>query len=223
MKPLVKIILVEDHPVFREGLRRMIQETDIGEVIGEAENGAIFLEMMKTLKPDIVMMDINMPVMNGIEATEKALALYPHLKVIVLSMFGEEEYVYSMVNKGVAGFVLKSSKPADIMNAIKAVNSGQQYYSVEILSLLVKKIRQAQAPTHIQFTEKEKQVLSLICKGYSTTEIGEKLFLGERTIEGYRGKLLEKTGQPNTVNLVIFALKNKLITLEELEPSNRKN
>ncbi len=209
--------------MFREGLKRMIQDTGTGEVIGEAENGAIFLELLKTLKPDIVMMDINMPVMNGIEATEKALALHPNLKIIVLSMFGEEEYVYSMVNKGVAGFVLKSSKPADIMNAIRSVSAGQQFYSVEILSILVKRIRQAQAPASIQFTDKEKQVLSLICKGYSTTEIGEKLFLGERTIEGYRGKLLEKTGQPNTVNLVIFALKNKLITLEELESSNRKN
>ncbi|MCX6268897.1 MAG: response regulator transcription factor [Bacteroidetes bacterium] len=213
MKTKKKIFIVEDHAVFRKGLKMVIGEMDDVELVGEAENGAIFLEKLKKVTPDIVLMDIQMPVMDGLEATEKALKYDPSLKILVISMFGEEEYVYSMVEKGVCGFILKTSAIQDFEKAINRVCEGQQYYSEEIMGLLVKKVRQIDAVEKITFTEKEMEVLRLLCKGFSNNEIADKLFLSVRTVEGYRNKLLQKTGAVNVINLVIYALRNKLVIM----------
>ena len=213
MKTKKKVIIVEDHTIFREGMKRVISEIDDLELVGEAENGAVFLQLLKKIEPDIVLMDIQMPVMDGIEATEKALKIYPSLKILVLSMFGEEEYVYSMVDRGVSGFILKTSGLMDFERAIKKILEGQQYYSEEIMGILVKKFRSYDSPDQLVLSEKEKEVLRLLCKGLSNTEIADKLFLSVRTVEGYRNKLLQKTGSSNVLNLVIFAVKNKLVTL----------
>jgi DNA-binding NarL/FixJ family response regulator len=213
MKTKKKILVVEDHAIFREGLKRIITEMEDMELAGEAQNGAIFLEMLKKITPDLVIMDIQMPVMDGIEATEKALKINPSLKILVLSMFGEEEYVYAMVDKGVHGFILKTSDVSDFERAIKRVADGQNYYSEEIMGLLVKKVRGYDTVDKITFTEKETEVLRLLCKGLSNQEIADKLFLSIRTVEGYRNKLLQKTGTSNVLNLVIFALRNKLVIL----------
>jgi len=213
METKTKVFIVEDHAIFREGLKRVISEMVDVELIGEAENGAVFLEMLKKVSPDVVLMDIQMPVMDGIEATERALKLYPSLKILVISMFGEEEYVYSMVEKGVAGFILKTSGILDLERAIKKVSEGQQYYSEEIMGLLVKKFRSIDTIEKITFSDKEKEVLRMLCKGFSNNDIAEKLFMSVRTVEGYRNKLLQKTGSANVINLVIYALKNKLVIL----------
>ena len=213
MEAKTKVMIVEDHAIFREGLKRVLNEMPSVELVGEAENGAIFLDMLKKVKPDVVLMDIQMPVMDGIEATEKALKLYPSMKILVISMFGEEEYVYSMVEKGVAGFILKTSGILDLERAINKISSGQQYYSEEIMGLLVKKVRSIDSVEKITFSEKEIEVLRMLCKGFSNQEIADKLFMSVRTVEGYRNKLLQKTGSPNVINLVIYALKNKLVIL----------
>ena len=213
MKAKKKVIIVEDHAIFREGLKRIITELDDFELIGEAPNGAVFLEMIKKSNPDLVLMDIQMPVMDGIEATEKALIQNPSLKILVLSMFGEEEYVYSMVDKGIYGFILKTSDVSDFKKAILKVSEGQQYYSEEIMQILVKKVRGFDTVDKIVLSEKETEVLRLLCKGHSNNEIADKLFISVRTVEGYRNKLLQKTNSANVLNLVIFALKNKLVII----------
>jgi DNA-binding NarL/FixJ family response regulator len=210
-----KILIVEDHAIFREGLKRVIEAMPEVELIGEAENGAQFLDLLKKRKPDIVLLDIKMPVMDGIEATEKALTLYPKLKIVILTMFGEEEYLYSLIQKGISGFMLKTAKIIEIERAIQMVSEGKQYYSPEINGLLVKRLRQISSNEIESLSARETEVLSLICKGYSTTQIADKLCASKRTIEGYKARLLEKTAQPSTLNLVIFALRNKLVTLED--------
>ena len=161
----------------------------------------------------MVLLDIQMPVMDGLEAADKALKANPGLRILVVSMFGEEEYVYSMVEKGVAGFLLKTSALPDFEKAIRRVAAGQQYFSEEIMGLLVKKIRQIDAVEKVTLTEKEMEVLRLLCKGMSNAEIAGKLFLSVRTVEGYRNKLLQKTGSANVINLVIYALRNKIVIL----------
>ena len=215
MDKKMKVIIVEDHAIFREGLKRVIDEMEDVELVGEAENGAIFIEMLKKVTPDIVLMDIQMPVMDGLEATEKALKLYPSLKILVISMLGDEEFVYSMVEKGVSGFILKTSGIQDLERAVKKIADGQQYYSEEIMGILVKKVRSVDYVEKITFTEKELEVLRMLCKGFSNNDIADKLFMSVRTVEGYRNKLLQKTGSSNVINLVIYALKNKLVILEK--------
>jgi len=213
MKSKKKVIIVEDHAIFREGLKRVIAEMPDVELIGEAENGEVFLKMLKKNMPDIVLMDIQMPVMDGIEATERALKDYPSLKILVISMFGEEEYVYAMVEKGVYGFILKTSGIQELERAINRVSEGQQYYSEEIMGLIVKKVRQVDAVEKVVFSDKEMEVLRFLCKGYSNNEIADKIFLSVRTVEGYRNKLLQKTGSANVINLIIYAIRNKLVIL----------
>jgi len=213
METKKKIITVEDHAIFREGLRRIISEMDGMELVGEAPNGVEFLKMLKKVTPDLVIMDIQMPEMDGIEATEKALQFNPSLKILVLSMFGEEEYIYSMVDKGIYGFILKNSDVTDFKKAIMRVSDGQNYYSEEVMQVLVKKVRGYDTLDKITFTNKENEVLRLLCKGLSNAEIAEKIFVSTRTVEGYRNKLLQKTGASNVLNLVIFALRNKLVIL----------
>lgn len=210
-----RVIIVEDHAIFREGLKRVIETMPGVELIGEAENGIQFLELIKKKKTDIVLMDIKMPVMDGIEATEKALTICPTLRIIILTMFGEEEYLYSLIKKGISGFMLKTARIVEIERAIQMVAEGKQYFSPEINGLLVKKLRQVTSNEMEALSQRENEVLSLICQGYSTMQIADKLCASKRTVEGYKARLLEKTGQPTTLNLVIFALKNKLVTLEE--------
>ena len=218
MVKIIKIIIVEDHIIFREGIKKVLAEISGVEVMAEAENGEQFLKLLEKHKPDIVLMDLKMPVMDGMVATEKALKLYPDLKIIVLTMFGDEEYLYSMVLKGIYGYLLKTTSLTNLERAIRMVSNGQQYYTPELNGLLAKKLRQFSSSEIPAFTAKENELLKLLCKGLSTEEMAEKLCMSKRTIEGYRAKLLQKTGLSNTINLVIYAIRNKLVNLEEMEP-----
>jgi DNA-binding NarL/FixJ family response regulator len=210
MAEKTKIMIVEDHDLFRAGLKRVIDEIKDLELIGEAENGAVFLQSLKELNPDIVLMDIKMPVMDGMEAVEKALQLKPSLKIIILTIFGEEEYLYTLIQKGISGFMLKSTTINELERAIQLVSEGHQYFSPEINGILAKKIK-GDAALKLNLTSKEKEVLQLLCRGYSSSEMAKMLFLSTRTVEGYRARLLQKTEQSNTLNLVIYAIKNNLV------------
>jgi DNA-binding NarL/FixJ family response regulator len=214
MKDSIQIIIVEDHAIFREGLKKVLEGMNNVKIIGEAENGAVFLELLKKKIPDIVLMDIKMPVMGGLEATEKALQLYPDLKIIVLSMFGEEEYLYSLVLLGISGFLLKNTSMTNLSRAIQMVADGQQYFSAELNGKLAKRLKQYSFEEIPQFTQKEIEVLRLLAKGLNTEEIANELLISKRTVEGYRAKLLQKTDSANTINLIIYALRNKIISID---------
>jgi DNA-binding NarL/FixJ family response regulator len=203
-------MIVEDHDLFRSGLRRVIDEIKYLELVGEAENGAIFLKLLPKAKPDIVLMDIKMPVLDGIKATEEALKINPNLKIIILTLFGEEEYLYTMIEKGISGFMLKNTTISELEKAIQMVSEGNQYFSPEVSGMLAKKIKD-NLLVNLRLTNKEKEVLRLLCKGYSSSEMANELFLSKRTVEGYRARLLQKTEQSNTLNLVIYALKHRLV------------
>jgi len=207
-----RLALVDDHKMFRSGLRFLLNDIPEIKVVGEASNGLEFLDMAANEIIDIVLMDINMPEMNGLEATCEALKLYPKLKIIVLSMHGEEEYYDQMVEAGVQGFLLKNSGVEELNAALQAVINGGTYFSQELLVGILDKKKQKQFQTEVvKLTQRELEVLTLICEGFCNTDIAEKLFISHRTVDRHRSNLLSKTGCPNSTSLVMYAVKNKII------------
>ena len=210
------IIIVDDHLIFRQGLKSIITLENIANVIGEASNGLELMDLLEDLKPDLVLMDIDMPHMNGLEATEKAIELMPELKIIAFSMFSDEEYYYKMIDRGVKGFILKTSGINELENAIHNVMSGDSYFSNELLRKIINNFGR---PNTIKqtaldnLTDREIEVLQQICLGLSTEEIAEKLFISPKTVKSHKSNLLEKTVCKNTPSLILFAIKNKLVEI----------
>jgi DNA-binding NarL/FixJ family response regulator len=210
-----KVIIVDDHKMFRSGLRFLLNNIPNISVIGEASNGKEFLEMAEKQSIDIALMDINMPEMNGIEATKIAMEKYPMLKVIVLSMHGEEEYYDQMLDAGVKGFLLKNSDADELIAAIEAVKAGKSYFSQELLvDILDQKRLQKLKTDAVKLSQRELEVLKLICEGFSNSEIAEQLFISHRTVDRHRANLLSKTGCKNSTSLVMYAVKNKIIDVD---------
>lgn len=212
---LPQIVLVDDHPLFREGIRLLIELEGLGKVVAEAENGKQFLELIDNQMPDVVVMDIDMPVMDGLEATQRAMNKYPDLKVLVLSMHGESQYYSNFIEAGARGFALKSANKAELENAIKAIISGENYFSQELLLNIIddlKRPKKEKQSLDFDFTEQEYETLKLLCKGLSASEIAEQMLRSPKTVEAYRSRLLQKTKTKNTLGLVLFAIKNKLVT-----------
>jgi len=203
------LFLVDDHSLFREGLKFLLSNFDFVENIYEAENGAQFISALKNTPVDIALLDIEMPVMNGIEATKQALLIRPELKVIALSMYSEESYYSSMIDAGAVGFLMKNSNFGEVKKAISDVWNGKNYFSTEILqSILTRVVNKKQQNVNEEITERETEILFYICKGLSNAEIARELNISKRTVDKHRENLLEKTGSKNTANLVIFAIKN---------------
>lgn len=215
MQEKIKVIIVDDHEFFRKGVALTISKLKYAEVVGEASNGKEFLDMLKTTKADIVLIDIRMPVMNGIDATIEALSLYPDLKIVALSMFGEEEYIENMLEAGVKGFLLKNITKNDLDRALKLVISGKNFYSEELMTYFTKKIikKQEIKENTEKLTKRELEVLQLLVKGYTNQEIAEKLFISHRTVCNHRANILSKTGTKNTANLLTYAIKNNLVKI----------
>ena len=210
------IILVDDHLILRQGIKSLITAENIAKVIGEASNGIELLDLLKKQKPDIVIMDIDMPYMNGMEATQKALEMIPELKIIAFTMFGDEEYYYKMIDLGVKGFILKSSGIAELENAINGVMLGESYFSPEVLRKIISSLgrnKQVKNSLNVEFTSREIEVLQQICLGLNNEEIAEKLFISPKTIKSHRSNLLGKTGCKNTPTLILYAIKNNIVQI----------
>ena len=210
----INIIIVDDHSLFRNGMKLLLSNTGTFHVMAEAANGHEFLELLNTNTPDVVIMDIEMPEMNGIEATTLALEKYPKLKVICLSMYGEEEYYYRMIEAGVKGFLLKNSDINEVTSAITTICNGGKYFSQELLYNVVKNIKSNPATSEVvDLSDREKEVLHQICTGLSNQEISEVLHISKRTVDKHRANLLDKTNSKNTANLIMYAIKNKVIDI----------
>lgn len=215
-----KIIIVDDHSLFREGIKLLIENENLGEVIAEAENGQVFLNLLASIKPDLVIMDIEMPVMGGLEATKQALKLFPDLKILVLTMLNEKENYLDMINAGAMGFVLKTSGKLEFEKAICNIMNGESYFSNELLRKIILNVNshnEVGADKQEQRTEtltsREKETLQLLSQGLAVSEIAEKLFISTKTVEAHRSMLLKKTNSKNTINLVLFAIKNKIVSI----------
>ncbi|MDR3653000.1 MAG: response regulator transcription factor [Paludibacter sp.] len=210
------VIIVDDHLIFQQGLKSIITAENIATVIGEASNGKDFIDILSNTKPDLVLMDIDMPQMNGLEAAQKALELMPGIKIIILTMFGDEDYYYKMIDIGVKGFILKSTGIAELEKAIHEVMRGESYFSNELLTKIIRNFSQnayQRKKLVNDLTDRELMVLQQICQGLTTNEIAEKLNISPKTVKSHRSNLLEKTACKNTPGLILFALKNKIIEL----------
>jgi DNA-binding NarL/FixJ family response regulator len=206
-----KVIIADDHSLFRQGLKLILMDLNDIEVIADVPNGKELVEIAGILQPDLVIMDINMPFLNGIEASKILARDHPEIKILVVSMYGDEQYYNSVIENGVKGFILKDADNSELKNAVRDILIGKTYFSQE---LLLRLIRSKQTPANINLTNREQEILELICQGFGTVEISAKLFLSDRTIENHKASLFAKTGCKNSLSLVIFAIKNNLVTLK---------
>ena len=208
----IKVFVVDDHEIFRQGIEVLFETSDVAEVIDLAANGSDFLEKIERGVPDVVLMDIRMPMMDGIETTRRAIEKYPEIKIIALSMFGEEEYLESMLNAGAKGFLVKNTGMDELERAVKTVYQGRSYFSSELLSILMDLLRNPKKneskEDEVQFSKREMEILQLICDGYTNQEIADELFISQRTVDGHRANIISKAGVKNTAHLVTYAIKN---------------
>jgi DNA-binding NarL/FixJ family response regulator len=214
MNQKLKLYLVDDHTLFREGLSFLLMNSGEYSSVFEADSAKVLLQNVLTFKPDIILMDIDMPVMNGIEASREVLKIYPEANIIALSMYADEWYYTEMIDAGAKGFLLKNSSFEEVKNAIKTVSEGNNYFSNEILSSIVMNLDKNRGrKKESQLSEREIEVLFNICKGFSNADIADKLFISKRTVDKHRENLLLKTDCRNTAELVVFAIRNKFFQL----------
>lgn len=213
----LRIYLVDDHKLFREGLKLLLSTQDFVRHIHEASSGREFIENLSFVDCDVVLMDIEMPEMNGIEATIEAMKMKPGLKIIVLSMYGDEQYYYKMIDAGVKGFLLKNSGIDKVVTAIRKVAEGESFFSEELLVNILNNMRDSknEVPDTMDndISDRELEILYHVCKGLSNQEIADELFISKRTVDKHRANLLSKTGCRNTAALVMYAIRNNIINV----------
>lgn len=217
---MIRIALVDDHSLFRRGLKVLLSSRPDFEVVADAGSGGEFLAMLPSARPDVVFMDYDMPEMNGAETAERALAEYPDLKIITLSMFGDSAYYSRMMSSGAKGFLLKDSEFDEVVEAVETVYSGGTYFSASLLESLSHSIRSAASGVDSsadavaesdRLSDREVEILVAICQGFSTQEIADRLFISKRTVDKHRANILEKSGCKNTASLVVYAIRHGLV------------
>ncbi len=214
----VKLIIADDQVLFLKGLRLLIQSFESIQLVAEAQNGVELLQAIDKFQPDVVLVDLKMPVMDGIEATAKIKEKHPEVKVLLLSMYHDESIINHVIRIGANGYLLKNEEPDILKEAIETVAVKDFYFCDYVSQAMVKGLRQpamksetSTSSNNIILTQREKEVLKLICKEYTSSEISNQLFISIRTVEGHRKNLLGKTGARNTAGLVLYAIKNQLV------------
>ena len=206
-----KVILVDDHQIIIDGLRSLLEEEPNVSVVGEGSNGKEAIKLVELLEPHVVMMDIDMPILNGIEATRLIKKNNDQIKVIILSMHNERSLIKTLINSGADGYLLKNCDKQELVNAINTVGSGKSYFSSDVtLSLLDKNSNSQSGFTNqtnvADLTERETEILKLIAEGLSNKEIGDKLFISHRTVDTHRTNLMKKVKVNNIAGLIRFAI-----------------
>lgn len=218
MLPPIKVAIADDHKIFRSGVIQTLTPYENINVVFEAEDGEHLLQIMQEQQPDVILMDLKMPKMDGIQATIKVKEKFPQVKVIILTMYEDDNFIVHLVENGANAYLLKNSEPEEIYEAICTTFEKGFYFNENVNLALLKKVlhknKQQFKPTfknEVQLTDRELEVLKLICGEQTTQEISEQIYLSPRTVEGLRQKLLEKLGVKNTVGLVLYAFRNGLI------------
>lgn len=213
----IRVGLTDDHELMRAGLAQILEASGEIQIVFEAANGREMLEKLKTYRADVIILDLEMPEMDGRDALPKVVELYPDTKVLVLSMHDSNGFIVSMMEQGAAGYLLKNTPPKEVLNAVKTVLREGLYFNSRVSRALLAGLPGSKIPIESRqdvreiLSEREREVLRLICQELTTAEIADKMFLSPKTIEGYRKQLLEKTGVKNVAGLAIFAVRNNLV------------
>lgn len=212
---IIKVLIVDDHQVVRQGLRTFLELHEDIAVIGEAGDGLDAVEMVRMLQPDVVLMDLVMPRMDGISATLKVHDMGIPVKIIALTSFSEDDKVFPAIQAGAASYLLKDVSPDDLVDAIRAVHHGEARLHPDITRKLMEQVSQARTTTQEipldVLTEREREVVRLVAMGRSNREIAEQLFISEKTVKTHISNILAKTNLEHRTQLAIYAIKNKLV------------
>ena len=225
MNTMIKIVLVDDEVLFRKGISFILQREPNFQIIFEASNGQELINYLTNNgdKPDIIMMDLKMPLTNGVEATKIIHKDFPQIRIIALTSYNTKSFIANMINVGAASYLVKSSTPHDMLKTINEVAKKGFYYSESVMEVIHQDVLSSGSSRTILdddfLTLREKEILELICKQYSSTEIADMMCLSTRTIDGHRNNLLLKTQSKNVAGLVIFAIQNKIVKLDEYNNS----
>jgi DNA-binding NarL/FixJ family response regulator len=214
-KSSIKVLLVDDHQIMIDGLLSILQAEKNIEIIGKAHHGEEALLLIAQSQPHIVLTDINMPVMNGLELTKQIVKRYPNVKVLALSMFGDIDHIQDMLEAGISGYILKNTGNKELIEAINAIASGKTYYDNEVAAAMMRSLTQQQKQKNtiekVHLTDREIEIIKLISRELNNAHIGDALFISERTVETHRKNIYRKTNTNNIVGLLKFAFANGLI------------
>ena len=209
----IRILLVDDHQIILDGVRSLLKGVNNIQVIGDALNGEEALHTLQVLTADLVLMDLDMPKLNGIDATMRIKEEFPHTKVLILTVHNESSLIRNLIGIGADGYLLKNSCKEELLDAIYKVQSGEKYFSSEVTLSLMQEdnSRDELLKSDIEFTKRELDVLRLLADGCTNKEIGEKLFISHRTVDTHRTNIMKKVGVNNVAGLISFAIKNNLV------------
>ena len=212
----IKVAIADDYRIFREGLKVSLSQDEKMDMIFEVDNGEDLLKNIETNKPDVVIMDLKMPIMDGMEATQQLRKKYQDIKIVVVSMYDDDKFIIHLMEIGANGYLFKNAEPDEIRKAIHSVYENGYYFNDIVNKALLKKLVlkgniKPSFNQNVELTERELQVLKLICEEKTAAEIGKEIFLSPRSVEGIRQRLIEKIGVRNTAGLVMFAAKNGMV------------
>ena len=212
----IKIAIADDYKIYRDGLKVGLSSDENLEVMMEADNGEDLLKALESNSPDVILMDLKMPIMDGMEATIAVRKKYPAIKVLVVTMYEDDKFIIHLMENGANGYLLKNTEPDEIIKSIYAVHENGYYFNDVVNKALLKKLvlKNNLKPSfnqNVELTERELEVLKLICAEKTATEIAKEIFLSPRSVEGIRQRLIEKIGVRNTAGLVMFAVKNNMV------------
>ncbi|ASS74239.1 DNA-binding response regulator [Tumebacillus algifaecis] len=209
----VRIVLCDDHTILRDGLRNLLNSEDDMEVVGEAADGKQAIELVNSLHPDVVIMDINMPELGGVEAVELLTAEHPQLRILILTMFNQDEYLFRTIQAGACGYLLKDSPITEVIEAIRTVIQGGSVLHPDLTHKLLASYREKENPELEKLSPREHQVLTTLVNGLSNKEIAEELFISEPTVKLHISNIYRKLGVKTRSQAIIHAVKEKLVII----------
>jgi len=214
----IRVLVVDDHTIVRDGISALLALAGDIEVVGEAVNGNEALKMAAKLEPDVVLMDIAMPIMGGLEATRRISKEFPKIKVLVITQHDDKEYVFPVIESGASGLISKAAASSELAVGIRAVHRGDSFLSPSVARLLVENYQQTagdrvQQDPYNHLTEREREILKLLAEGFGTQEIADMLVITRKTVEGHKTNLMAKLGIHNKIDLVKYALRRGIISI----------